>query len=151
VRGSSARIHRFVEQALICFEQFSVPARPATTVNSLAVHHHALDERQQACSRRCIRLAAKDRLQLRERAGRLACTAAAAHIIEAMLSAVPDNVLFEGGAGETIRRKLLHACDLHTLLRLPTGLFCAQGVKANVVFFDKKPASETWWTRKLWI
>jgi type I restriction enzyme M protein len=60
-------------------------------------------------------------------------------------------VLFEGGAGETIRRKLLHECDVHTLLRLPTGLFYAQGVKANVLFFDKKPASETPWTKKLWI
>jgi len=64
---------------------------------------------------------------------------------------VPDNVLFEGGAGETIRRKLMHECDVHTLLRLPTGLFYAQGVKANVLFFDKKPAAETPWTRKLWI
>lgn len=64
---------------------------------------------------------------------------------------VPDNVLFEGGAGETIRRKLLHECDVHTLLRLPTGLFYAQGVKANVIFFDRKPASETPWTKKLWI
>lgn len=64
---------------------------------------------------------------------------------------VPDNVLFEGGAGETIRRKLLHECDVHTLLRLPTGLFYAQGVKANVLFFTRKPASETPWTRKLWI
>jgi type I restriction enzyme M protein len=64
---------------------------------------------------------------------------------------VPDNVLFEGGAGETIRRKLLQECDVHTLLRLPTGLFYAQGVKANVLFFDKKPASETPWTKKLWI
>ncbi len=64
---------------------------------------------------------------------------------------VPDNVLFEGGAGETIRRKLMHECDVHTLLRLPTGLFYAQGVKANVLFFDKKPASETPWTKKLWI
>ncbi len=64
---------------------------------------------------------------------------------------VPDNVLFEGGAGETVRRKLLHDCDVHTLLRLPTGLFYAQGVKANVLFFDKKPASETPWTKKLWI
>ena len=64
---------------------------------------------------------------------------------------LPDNVLFEGGAGETIRRKLLHECDLHTLLRLPTGLFYAQGVKANVLFFDKKPASETPWTKQLWI
>jgi len=64
---------------------------------------------------------------------------------------VPDNVLFEGGAGETVRRKLLHECDVHTLLRLPTGLFYAQGVKANVLFFDKKQASETPWTKKLWI
>jgi len=64
---------------------------------------------------------------------------------------VPDNVLFEGGAGETVRRKLLHECEVHTLLRLPTGLFYAQGVKANVIFFDKKPASETPWTKKLWI
>jgi type I restriction enzyme M protein len=64
---------------------------------------------------------------------------------------VPDNVLFEGGAGETVRRKLLHDYDVHTLLRLPTGLFYAQGVKANVLFFDKKPASETPWTKKLWI
>ncbi len=64
---------------------------------------------------------------------------------------LPDNVLFEGGAGETIRRKLLHECDVHTLLRLPTGLFYAQGVKANVLFFEKKPASESPWTKKLWI
>jgi type I restriction enzyme M protein len=64
---------------------------------------------------------------------------------------VPDNVLFEGGAGETIRRKLLHECDVHTLLRLPTGIFYAQGVKANVLFFDRKPASETPWTKQLWI
>ena len=55
---------------------------------------------------------------------------------------VPDNVLFEGGAGETVRRKLLHECEVHTLLRLPTGIFYAQGVKANVLFFDRKPASE---------
>ncbi len=64
---------------------------------------------------------------------------------------VPDNVLFEGGAGETVRRKLLAECDVHTLLRLPTGIFYAQGVKANVLFFDRKPASETPWTQKLWI
>jgi type I restriction enzyme M protein len=64
---------------------------------------------------------------------------------------VPDNVLFEGGAGETVRRKLLHECDVHTLLRLPTGIFYAQGVKANVLFFDRKPASEAPWTRELWI
>jgi type I restriction enzyme M protein len=64
---------------------------------------------------------------------------------------VPDNVLFEGGAGEKVRRKLLHECDVHTLLRLPTGVFYAQGVKANVLFFDRKPASETPWTKTLWI
>jgi type I restriction enzyme M protein len=64
---------------------------------------------------------------------------------------VPDNVLFEGGAGETVRRRLLHECDVHTLLRLPTGIFYAQGVKANVLFFDRKPASETPWTKELWI
>ena len=64
---------------------------------------------------------------------------------------LPDNVLFEGGAGETIRKKLLHECDVHTLLRLPTGLFYAQGVKANVLFFEKKGASETPWTKQLWI
>ena len=64
---------------------------------------------------------------------------------------VPDNVLFEGGAGETVRRKLLAECDVHTLLRLPTGVFYAQGVKANVLFFDRKPASETPWTPDLWI
>ena len=64
---------------------------------------------------------------------------------------VPDNVLFEGGAGETVRRKLLHECDVHTLLRLPTGIFYAQGVKANVLFFDRKAASETPWTKHFWI
>ena len=64
---------------------------------------------------------------------------------------VPDNVLFEGGAGETVRRKLLQECDVHTLLRLPTGVFYAQGVKANVLFFDRKPASETPRTRELWV
>lgn len=64
---------------------------------------------------------------------------------------VPDNVLFEGGAGETVRRKLMAECELHTLLRLPTGVFYAQGVKANVLFFDRKPASEKPWTDRLWI
>ena len=64
---------------------------------------------------------------------------------------VPDNVLFEGGAGETVRKKLLAECDVHTLLRLPAGIFYAQGVKANVLFFDRKPASEKPWTEKLWI
>ena len=64
---------------------------------------------------------------------------------------LPDNVLFEGGAGETLRRRLLADFDFHTMLRLPTGLFYAQGVKANVLFFDKKPAAEQPWTTKLWV
>ena len=64
---------------------------------------------------------------------------------------VPDNVLFEGGAGETIRKNLLERCNLHTILRLPTGIFYAQGVKANVIFFDAKPASKKAWTKKLWV
>ncbi|MFO0905714.1 MAG: class I SAM-dependent DNA methyltransferase [Pirellulales bacterium] len=64
---------------------------------------------------------------------------------------VPDNVLFEGGAGETVRRNLLQQCDVHTLLRLPTGIFYAQGVKANVLFFDAKPAQEKAWTKTLWV
>jgi type I restriction enzyme M protein len=64
---------------------------------------------------------------------------------------VPDNVLFEGGAGETVRRRLLHECEVHTLLRLPTGIFYAQGVKANVLFFDRKPGSPSPWTTDLWV
>ncbi len=64
---------------------------------------------------------------------------------------VPDNVLFEGGAGETVRRNLLRQFDVHTLLRLPTGIFYAQGVKANVLFFDARPAREQPWTTKLWV
>ena len=64
---------------------------------------------------------------------------------------VPDNVLFEGGAGETVRRNLLRQFDVHTLLRLPTGIFYAQGVKANVLFFDARPAQEAPWTTKLWV
>ena len=64
---------------------------------------------------------------------------------------LPDNVLFEGGAGETIRRELLKQADVHTLLRLPTGIFYAQGVKANVLFFDRKPAQEKPWTQTLWV
>jgi type I restriction enzyme M protein len=64
---------------------------------------------------------------------------------------VPDNVLFEGGAGETVRRNLMQQCDVHTMLRLPTGIFYAQGVKANVLFFDAKPAQEKAWTKKLWV
>lgn len=64
---------------------------------------------------------------------------------------LPDNVLFEGGAGETVRKRLLESCDVHTILRLPTGIFYAQGVKANVIFFDNKPASKNPWTKELWI
>ena len=64
---------------------------------------------------------------------------------------VPDNVLFEGGAGETVRKRLLESTDVHTILRLPTGIFYAQGVKANVIFFDNKPAAKTAWTKEVWI
>lgn len=63
---------------------------------------------------------------------------------------LPDNVLFEGGAGEKIRRKLLENCDVHTILRLPTGIFYAQGVKANVVFFDAKPKDGQIHTKGIW-
>ena len=64
---------------------------------------------------------------------------------------LPDNVLFEGGSGETVRKKLVAEFDVHTLLRLPTGVFYSLGVKANVLFFDKKSANEKPWTEKLWI
>ncbi|MET8193439.1 class I SAM-dependent DNA methyltransferase [Micromonospora sp. NPDC005222] len=64
---------------------------------------------------------------------------------------LPDNVLFEGGAGATIRRRLLKQYDLHTMLRLPTGIFYAGGVKANVLFFERKRAREEPWTQKLWV
>lgn len=64
---------------------------------------------------------------------------------------LPDNVLFEGGAGETVRKELLKTADLHTILRLPTGIFYAHGVKANVLFFDNKPASKDPWTKEVWI
>lgn len=63
---------------------------------------------------------------------------------------VPDNVLFEGGAGETVRKQLLLTTDLHTILRLPTGVFYKQGVKANVIFFDNKPAAKDPWTKEIW-
>ena len=63
---------------------------------------------------------------------------------------LPDNVLFEGGAGEKIRRKLLETCDVHTILRLPTGIFYAQGVKANVVFFDNAPKDGRIHTKGVW-
>jgi type I restriction enzyme M protein len=63
---------------------------------------------------------------------------------------VPDNVLFEGRAGEAVRKKLLETTDLHTILRLPTGIFYTQGVKANVIFFDAKPAGKKAWTKETW-
>ncbi|MBN2053772.1 SAM-dependent DNA methyltransferase [bacterium] len=63
---------------------------------------------------------------------------------------VPDNVLFEGGAGETVRKDLMCKCELHTILRLPTGIFYAQGVKANVLFFERREAGATPWTRNVW-
>ena len=63
---------------------------------------------------------------------------------------VPDNVLFEGGAGETVRKKLMETTELHTILRLPTGIFYKQGVKANVFFFDNKAASKEHWTKEIW-
>lgn len=64
---------------------------------------------------------------------------------------LPDNVLFEGGAGETVRKELLKTTELHTILRLPTGIFYANGVKANVLFFNNKPASKDPWTKDIWI
>ena len=64
---------------------------------------------------------------------------------------VPDNVLFEGGAGEKVRRNLLQKCRVHTLLRLPTGIWYSPGVKANVIFFDKKEGRPEAWTDKLWV
>lgn len=64
---------------------------------------------------------------------------------------LPDNVLFEGGAGETIRKKLLENTNLHTILRLPTGIFYAQGVKSNVLFFQKESESTTPATKEIWI
>jgi type I restriction enzyme M protein len=64
---------------------------------------------------------------------------------------VPDNVLFEGGAGERIRRALLQYCEVHTLLRLPTGIWYSSGVKVNVLFFDRKPLSITPATNEIWV
>lgn len=63
---------------------------------------------------------------------------------------VPDNVLFEAGVGETVRKKLLENTDLHTILRLPTGVFYKPGVKANAVFFDNREASPDQWTKEVW-
>ncbi len=64
---------------------------------------------------------------------------------------LPDNVLFEGGAGEKVRKNLLQKCNVHTLLRLPTGIWYANGVKANVLCFDKKEGRPEPWTDKLWV
>ncbi len=65
---------------------------------------------------------------------------------------LPDNVLFEAGrAGEGIRKRLLEGFNFHTLLRLPTGIWYSPGVKANVLFFDKRPASKEVQTRELWV
>ena len=65
--------------------------------------------------------------------------------------ALPDNVLFEGGAGEKVRRNLLEKCRVHTLLRLPTGIWYSPGVKANVIFFDKREGRAEPWTDRLWV
>ncbi len=64
---------------------------------------------------------------------------------------VPDNVLFEGGAGEKIRRALLQRCEVHTLLRLPTGIWYSPGVKANVLFFNKKVVTNFQATKEVWV
>ncbi|MFT4800690.1 MAG: type I restriction enzyme M protein [Flavobacteriaceae bacterium] len=63
---------------------------------------------------------------------------------------LPDNILFEGGVGEEVRKQLMKTAELHTILRLPTGIFYAQGVKANVLFFNNKPASKEAWTKDIW-
>lgn len=64
---------------------------------------------------------------------------------------LPDNILFEGGPGETVRKELMKTTDLHMILRLPTGIFYAQGVKANVLFFDNQPAARDPWTKEVWV
>ncbi|WP_291728912.1 class I SAM-dependent DNA methyltransferase [Bernardetia sp.] len=63
---------------------------------------------------------------------------------------LPDNILFEGGAGETVRKQLMQMTELHTILRLPTGIFYAQGVKANVLFFDNRAAAKEAHTKEIW-
>jgi len=63
---------------------------------------------------------------------------------------LPDNILFEGGAGEEVRKQLMKTTELHTILRLPTGIFYAPGVKANVLFFNNKPASKDAHTKEIW-
>ena len=64
---------------------------------------------------------------------------------------LPDNVLFEAGVGADIRRDLMNKCRLHTLLRLPTGIFYAQGVKTNVLFFEKVSQAATGSTEEVWV
>jgi len=64
---------------------------------------------------------------------------------------LPDNVLFESGVGTEIRRDLMDKCNLHTILRLPTGIFYAQGVKTNVLFFDKVGQHAEGGTQELWV
>jgi len=64
---------------------------------------------------------------------------------------LPDNVLFEAGVGADIRRDLMHKCRLHTILRLPTGIFYAQGVKTNVLFFEKVSQAATGSTQEVWV
>ena len=64
---------------------------------------------------------------------------------------LPDNVLFEAGVGADIRRDLMDKCNLHTLLRLPTGIFYAQGVKTNVLFFDKVSQNAQGSTQEVWV
>ena len=68
---------------------------------------------------------------------------------------LPDNVLFEAGVGTDIRRDLMHKCNLHTILRLPTGIFYAQGVKTNVLFFSKgtaeNPHQDENCTQQVWV
>ncbi len=64
---------------------------------------------------------------------------------------LPDNVLFEAGVGADIRRDLMDKCRLHTILRLPTGIFYAQGVKTNVLFFQKIAQGATGSTREVWV
>lgn len=63
---------------------------------------------------------------------------------------LPDNVLFEGGSGESVRKQLMKTTELHTILRLPVGVFYAHGVKANVLFFKNKPASKEAHTKYIW-
>ncbi len=64
---------------------------------------------------------------------------------------LPDNVLFEAGVGADVRRDLMDKCNLHTILRLPTGIFYAQGVKTNVLFFQKGSQAATGSTKAVWV